>query len=338
MKNQFSVLVVDDTPENIDVIKVVLSDDYTVKAAVNGMMALKIVESQTVDIILLDIMMPEMDGFEVCRRLKENPKTRGIPVIFVTTRDAEMDEAAGFELGAVDYITKPISPTILKARISTHLALLNQNRFLEHKVKQRTRELNETRFEVIRRLGLAAEYRDNETGKHVIRVAKYCKALALAYGLDDDYSELVSQASPMHDVGKIGIPDAILLKPGRLTPEEFEVIKTHCKMGYDILDGSKYELLKVAQIISFCHHEKWDGSGYPNGHKGAEIPIEARIVAICDVFDALSCERPYKKPWPIETIISHFQEQSGKHFDPELVVLFNKILPDFLRISEEYKD
>ena len=333
-----SILAVDDTPENLDVIKGILGNDYIIKAATNGPVALKIAESQPVEIILLDIMMPGMDGYEVCQRLKENPKTKDIPVLFVTAKGKEMDEAKGFELGAVDYITKPVIPSILKARVETHLALYDQNRVLEKKVTERTQELQSSRMEIIQRLGRAGEYRDNETGLHVIRVSKYCKILALAYGLSEEHADYIMQASTMHDVGKIGISDNILLKPGKLTAEEYDIIKTHCRIGAEILDGSTSELMKIAQSIALYHHEKWDGTGYPDGLKGEAIPIEGRIVAICDVFDTLSSSRSYKVPWSLEKVKVFINEQSGIHFDPQLVISFNSVAPELLEILDMHQD
>ncbi len=336
--NKPSILAVDDMPENLDVIKGILGDDYSVKAAINGTLALKIAKSLPISLILLDIMMPGMDGHEVCRLLKADPQTKHIPVIFVTTKGEETEEAKGFELGVVDYITKPVSPMILKARVATHLALFDQNQALESKVAKRTIELMQTRMEVVERLGRAAEYRDNETGRHVIRVGKYSKALALGYGLPEDFAELIMQAAPMHDVGKIGIADNILLKPGKLGYEEFEIMKTHAAIGAEILGGSDFPLMKMAHTIALRHHEKWDGSGYPDGLKGEDIPIEGRIVAICDVFDALLSTRPYKVPWPIEKVLDFYNEQSGKHFDPNLIEVFNKISAEFIDIFESNKD
>lgn len=333
---KYTILAVDDTPENLDILKGLLAEEYIFKAAINGEVAMKIAENQHVDLILLDVMMPGKDGYEVCREIKSNPKTKSIPVIFVTANKEQEDEAMGFSLGAVDYITKPVNPVILRARIRTHLAFYDQRRTLDIKVKERTEELNQTRLEVIQRLGRAAEYRDDDTGQHTIRVAKYTKVLARAYGLDENYAELISQASPMHDVGKIGISDNILLKPGKLTANEFHFVKKHSEIGSELLSGSEYPLMKTAQIIARHHHEKWDGTGYPDGLKGDEIPIEARIVAISDVFDALSSSRPYKHAWPIEKIVSFFDEQSGLHFDPELVAVFHKVFPEFLKIREEF--
>ncbi|PLA73456.1 two-component system response regulator [Hydrogenovibrio sp. SC-1] len=333
---KYTILAVDDTPENLDILKGLLAEEYIFKAAINGEVAMKIAENQHVDLILLDVMMPGKDGYEVCREIKSNPKTKSIPVIFVTANKEQEDEAMGFRLGAVDYITKPVNPVILRARIRTHLAFYDQRRTLDIKVKERTEELNQTRLEVIQRLGRAAEYRDDDTGQHTIRVAKYTKVLARAYGLDESYSELISQASPMHDVGKIGISDNILLKPGKLTADEFHFVKKHSEIGSELLSGSEYPLMKTAQIIARHHHEKWDGTGYPDGLKGEEIPIEARIVAVSDVFDALSSSRPYKQAWPMEKIVTFFNEQSGLHFDPELVEVFHKVFPEFLKIREEY--
>lgn len=333
-----TILAVDDMPENLDVIKGILGNDYSVKAAINGAIALKIAKSLPISLILLDIMMPGMDGYEVCRLLKADLKTKHIPVIFVTTKGEEQDEAKGFELGVVDYITKPVSPLILKARVATHLALFDQNQSLEIKVAKRTEALMRTRMEVVERLGRAAEYRDNETGRHVIRVGKYSQALALGYGLPKSYADLIMQAAPMHDVGKIGIADSILLKPGKLEPEEFEIMKTHSAIGAEILGGSDFPLMKMAHLIALHHHEKWDGTGYPDGLKGEEIPIEGRIVAICDVFDALLSSRPYKEPWPIEKVLDFYNEQSGLHFDPNLIEVFNRISSEFIDIFENNKD
>lgn len=332
------ILAVDDTPENLNVIRGALGEKYSVKAAVNGPVALKIAQTQDVDIILLDVMMPEMDGYEVCRRLKNNPKTKSIPVIFVTAKNEDCDEEYGFEIGAVDYISKPVNPTLLKVRIENQLALYDQSRMLQNEVKKRTNELSRTRLEVVERLGRAAEYRDNETGQHVIRVGKYSKTLALAHGLNKDFADVIEHAAPMHDVGKIGISDTILLKPGKLTDEEFTTMKTHAIIGATILDGSDYELMRMANVIAASHHEKWNGSGYPYGLSGEDIPIEGRIVAIADVFDALASKRPYKDPWPVEKIIKVMNEDAGSHFDPALIETFNNILPTFFEILETYKD
>jgi len=231
----------------------------------DGFSALEYVAEEPPDLILLDIMMPGMDGYEVCQKLKDNVSTRSIPVIFVTAMGEVEDETKGFELGAVDYITKPISPPIVKARTRTHLALYDQNRVLEEKVRQRTAELNATRLEIIRHLGRAAEFKDNETGLHVVRMSNYCKLIAEAAGFNEEHADLLLNAAPMHDIGKIGIPDNILQKPGKLTDEEWELMRQHTTMGEEILGGMISELLNMARVIAHSHHEKWNGQGYPEG-------------------------------------------------------------------------
>ena len=334
-----TVLVVDDTPENIDVLSGILRSDYKVKAALNGEKALKIAQSDSPpDIILLDIMMPEMDGYEACQKLKMNPKTQKIPVIFVTAKSEIEDETKGLELGAVDYITKPVSPPIVMARVHTQLALYDQSRELERKVRQRTEELNETRLEIIRRLGRAAEYRDNETGMHVIRMSHYSRLIAEAMSANEEWVELIFNSAPMHDIGKIGIPDAILLKPDKLNDGEWDIMKKHPEFGEKIIGDHPSDLLKMAKEIALRHHEKWDGSGYPTGLKGEKIPLSARIVALADVFDALTTERPYKPAWPVEKAVHFIDENSGTHFDPDLIPLFHVALPEILEIKETYAE
>jgi len=333
------ILVVDDSPENIDLLSEVLRDDYRVRVATSGEKALKIVYSdEPPDLILLDIMMPGLSGLEICRRLKANPDRRRIPVIFVTAMSSTEDEQRGLETGAVDYITKPISPPIVKARVRTHLALYDQTRELEHMVRQRTYELLTTRQQIIRRLGRAAEFKDNETGNHVLRMSHYARLIALAHGLGEEAAGIILNTAPMHDIGKIGIPDAILLKPGKLDAAEWEVMYQHPIMGAEIIGKHDNELLETARIIALTHHEKWDGSGYPKGLKGEAIPLEGRIVAIADVFDALVSVRPYKAALPLDTALQYFDEQAGRHFDPSLVVAFRKALPEILRIKEIYAD
>lgn len=334
------ILVVDDTPENIDVLSGLLRENYKVKAALNGERALKIVDKgPKPDMILLDIMMPGMDGYEVCRRLKSDPATSGIPIIFISAKNAEEDERKGLELGAVDYITKPISPSITMRRVQTHLELYNQNRTLEQKVAERTADLNETRLEVIRRLGRAAEYKDNETGHHVIRMSHYTRLIAEAWvGEENEWTDLLFQAAPMHDIGKIGIPDNVLLKPGKLDADEWEIMKKHAEFGADILGEQTTDLMKMAKEIALTHHEKWDGSGYPHGMSKEEIPLESRIVAIADVFDALTSERPYKKAWALEDAVKLIDESAGSHFDPKLIPFFHEVLPDILEIRAEFSD
>lgn len=337
-KQPYTILVVDDTPQNIDVLVGALRDEYHIKAATRGQKALELARSSTPpDMILLDIMMPEMDGYEVCRRLKADYTTRHIPVIFTTAKIAVEDELRGLDVGAVDYITKPISPPIVRARVRTHLALYDQNRELERRVKHRTEQLAQTRLEVVQRLGRAAEYKDNETGLHVIRMSYYARILGEAVGMGEHELDLLLNAAPMHDIGKIGIPDRVLQKPGKLDPEEWAIMQTHCQIGADILgeaDGS--DLMVMASEIALSHHEKWDGSGYPRGLAGEDIPRVGRIVAIADVFDALTSVRPYKPAWSLEQASQHLRDNAGSHFDPELVERFLERLPELEAIQARY--
>lgn len=333
-----TILVIDDVSINIDTAQAVLSTEYTIKAATNAAIALKILEKFQIDLILLDVMMPDTDGYELCRTIKANPAFSNIPILFLTAMDGTENEALGLSLGAVDYITKPFNPAILKARVATHLALANQKTLLEEEVRQRTYELEESRLEVIRCLAKAAEFRDNETGNHVIRVGEYSRVIGSALGLPECEIEILCVAAPLHDLGKIGISDLILLKPGRLTDAEFETIKTHSCIGAEIIGDSASPILRAAKEIALSHHEKWDGSGYPQGLAGESIPLWGRIVALCDVFDALSCIRPYKAPWPMEKIIAFMNDNSGKHFDPQIVTIFNAHMDDFIRIRNTYMD
>ncbi len=342
MSNDFlkeTILIVDDVPDNIDILDGILNSEYNIRAATSGEMALKIAESDIPpDLILLDIMMPDMDGFELCSLLKGKIRTKNIPIIFVTSKNDVIDEKRGFEVGAVDYITKPVSPPVVEARVKTHLALYDQNRALEKKVRERTYELNDTRLEIIRRLGRAAEYKDNETGLHVIRMSKYSQHIALAYGLSEDDAELILNAAPMHDVGKIGIPDKILLKPGKLDDQEWEVMKKHSEFGSRIIGKHSSVLLKNACLAAKSHHEKWNGKGYPEGLAGDKIPLISRIIAIADVFDALTSNRPYKKAWKVDDAFELINNESGEHFDPDLVESFIHVTPEILRIKEKYAE
>lgn len=331
-----TVLVVDDTPVNIDVLVGTLKDTYNVKAAIDGHKALQIAQKSPPDIILLDVMMPEIDGFEVCRQLKKNYLTRNIPVIFVTAKIEVEDELKGFELGAVDYITKPISPPIVRARVATQLALFDQNKELDRKVTQQTKQIYETRLQIIQRLGKAAEYKDNETGMHVIRMSNYSYILAQKAGWSEEDALLLMNAAPMHDIGKIGIPDEILKKPGVFTGEEYQVMKQHCQIGADVIGDDSSELLQLAKEIALTHHERWDGHGYPMGLAQEEIPLSGRIVAIADVFDALTSVRPYKKAWPVREAYTFLHAKAGEYFDPTLVPAFFDALPEVLFIKEEY--
>ncbi|WP_374381827.1 HD-GYP domain-containing protein [Pseudomonas fluvialis] len=320
------LLVVDDEPANLQVLRHILQDDYRLLFAKEGAKALELARREQPELILLDVMMPGMTGFEVCAQLKADPRTAMIPVIFVTALADVADEARGFALGAVDYITKPVSPPIVKARVRTHLSLV------------RVEELLQTRLQIVQRLGLAAEYKDNETGLHVIRMSHYAQILARAAGFSEARAEQLLHAAPMHDVGKIGIPDAILRKPGKLDAAEWQVMQQHAEIGARIIGEHATGLLRMAHDIALSHHEKWDGSGYPHGLQGEAIPIEGRIVAIADVFDALTSERPYKKAWTVEAAIELLRAESGRHFDAHLVELFIAELPQILQIKARWAE
>ncbi|MGL4713024.1 MAG: HD-GYP domain-containing protein [Shewanella sp.] len=317
------VLVVDDAPDNIQIMHGLLSEQYSIRAATSGAKAIALATLEPIpDLILLDVMMPEMDGFQTCSSLKRNPLTRNIPIIFVTAKTDTIDEHTGFDLGAVDYITKPISPPILKARIQTHLALASRANQLEILVQKRTQELESTRYKIIHKLGRAAEFRDNETGLHIIRMSQYGYLLAQKIGQPAHWCQLLLNAAPMHDIGKIGIPDAILLKPGKLTAEEYLVIQQHPQIGAEIIGDDDDPLLAMAKDISLYHHERWDGTGYPNGISQHHIPLCARIATIADVFDALTTSRCYKTAWSIQDAFDYLLEGGGSQFDPSLVSAF----------------
>ncbi|WP_414827741.1 two-component system response regulator [Alteromonas sp. H39] len=321
-----TILLVDDEPVNLRVLKQLLGPHYSLVFAKNGEEALRLAGEQHPNLILLDVMMPGMTGFEVCQRLKQNEVTSAIPVIFVTALNEEHDEAEGFNVGGVDYITKPISPAVVLARVKTHLSLVQAD------------ELMRTRLQVVQRLGRAAEYKDNETGMHVLRMSHYSKILALAYGFSEAAAEILLHAAPMHDIGKIGIPDSIMLKPGKLTDEEFDIMKTHPHIGAEILGDCDSELLMIAKSVALTHHEKWDGSGYPNRLSGEQIPVEGRIVAVADVFDALTSKRPYKEAWSVEKTLDLMRSEKGKHFEPKLVDLLEENLPQILAIKARWQD
>ncbi|MBU1308653.1 MAG: response regulator [Gammaproteobacteria bacterium] len=326
MSDKPTLLLVDDEPTNLRVLRTVLHDDYRLLFAKSGEEALQLVAQQHPALVLLDVMMPAMTGYEVCARLKANPATAAIPVIFVTALKDEVDETKGFAVGAVDYIAKPVSPAIVRARVKTHLSLV------------RADELKQTRLQVIQRLGRAAEYKDNETGLHVMRMSHYAQILARAYGLSEQHSEDLLHAAPMHDIGKIGIADSILLKPGKLTADEYREMQKHPLIGAEILGECDSALLKMAKAVALYHHEKWDGSGYPHGLAGDAIPVEARIVAVSDVFDALTSARPYKQAWSIEDTMAHMQAQKGLHFEPRLIDLLQQQLPAILAIKQRWAE
>ena len=318
------ILVVDDLPQNLATLQQVLSSQYRLVFARNGAEAIAAAFKHLPSLILLDIEMPDMDGYSVCRSLKADPRTEAIPIIFVTSLSEIGDEAAGFAVGAVDYIIKPFSPAIVLARVRTHLSLVRTT-LLEHAYR-----------DAIFMLGEAGHYNDNDTGLHIWRMAAYSAAIAAACGWSAEACHQLELAAPMHDTGKIGIPDAILRKPAKLDPDEWVVMKTHSRIGYEILSTSTAPIFQLAAEIALHHHERFDGSGYPGGLVGEAIPESARIVALADVFDALSMKRPYKEEWPLERIMATIRESTGSHFDPRIVEVFNSILPQILQIKKDW--
>ncbi len=337
------VLLVDDTKANIDILVQTLKGDFKLGVALSGKRAIEYVNNNHVDLILLDVLMPEIDGFAVCRALKKNRFTADIPIIFITAMDAPEHKTKGFEMGAVDYITKPFDIAEVKARVQTHLTLVlvqaelkEQNVILEKKVKERTKELEETQIEIINRLGLASEYRDEGTGQHVRRMSEYCRILGKSAGLSEDEYELLALASTMHDAGKIGIADEILLKPGALNDSEWEEMKNHSLIGGELLSGSNSKLMQLAETIAKTHHERWDGTGYFRGLKGEDIPLCGRIVCLCDVFDALVSERPYKRAWTVDEAMDEIGQWSGTHFDPILAEKFISLKPQINEIFNKW--
>ncbi len=318
------IRIVDDEPNTLQLLRQILKKDYLLAFAKNGQDALEAVDKHRPDLILLDIMMPVMDGYEACKHLKSNPATGKIPVIFVTAMGEVKDESRGFDVGGVDYITKPISVPIVRARVRTHLSLV------------RIEELEKSQRAAVYMLGDAGHYNDDDTGMHIWRMAAYSRALAEKAGWSVDACNLIELAAPMHDTGKIGIPDEVLKKPGRFEPEEWEIMKMHSEIGYSILGNSDTKLFRLAAEIALRHHEKWDGSGYPGGLAGEKIPEAARIVALADVFDALTTKRAYKKAWPLDDAVAELVQCSGTHFEPRLVRLFRNILPELMQIKRKW--
>ncbi len=355
-----TILVIDDTAFNLTLMSGVLKKWYTVKEAASGAEALQQLQTEALpDLILLDIMMPLMDGYEVCRRLKADPATAAIPVIFLTANVSSEDEEKGFELGAVDYITKPIKQKVVLARIKTHIALQAAANFLEDKaqyleseVARRSREIEAIQDVTILAMASLAETRDNETGNHIRRTQLYVFTLAeklkthprFANFLTEHTIKLLFKSVPLHDIGKVGIPDRILLKPGKLTPEEFEIMKTHTTLGRDAIVtaerrlGVNVDFLTYAKEVAYSHQEKWNGSGYPEGLAGDAIPISARLMAVGDVYDALISRRPYKEPMPHNQAVQLIIDGRGTHFDPDIVDAFIALQDDFLAISQQYAD
>ena len=354
-----TVLLVDDTADNLALMSALLKGLYKVQVANSGEKALRIAQSTPPDLVLLDIMMPEMDGYEVCRRLKQDAKTRDIPIIFLTAKATAEDEQMGLELGAVDYLTKPISPPIALARVKNHLLLKasadflrDKNEFLEKEIASRTREVSAIQDVTILAMASMAETRDSETGNHIRRTQFYVKALAeklrhhprFTALLTDSYITTLFKSAPLHDIGKVGIPDRILLKPGRFEPHEFEIMKTHTTLGRDAIEhaeralGTPVAFLSMAKEIAYSHQEKWDGSGYPQNLVGEAIPVSARLMAVADVYDALISRRIYKKEMPHEQAVQIIIEGRGKHFDPDMVDAFVAIQQEFIAIAKRFYD
>jgi putative two-component system response regulator len=355
-----TILIVDDTPENISLISSLLKGSYRTKVATEGETALRLASANNQpDLILLDVMMPGIDGYEVCRRLKENPKTADIPVIFLTARSDPEDEKRGLAEGAVDYIAKPISPPIVAARVRTHLQLKSardflrdKSEFLEQEVQRRAGEIAAIQDATMVAMGSLAETRDNETGNHIRRTQHYMKMLAskmsrqarLAGYLTPDTIDLLYKSAPLHDIGKVGIPDSILLKPGKLTLEEFDVMKTHTTLGRNTilaaerLLGSSTTFLHFAREIAWAHHERWDGNGYPQRLSGNDIPVAGRLMAVVDVYDALRSKRVYKSAITHEAAVSTIREGAGTQFDPDIVHGFLEITPGLQEISRRFTD
>lgn len=360
--SQCTVLIVDDTRENIDILIGAMADSYDMMVAMNGPSALALAQNDEPDLILLDIMMAGMDGYEVCRQLKESPVTRDIPVIFLSALSEISSKTKGFQCGAVDYITKPFEVEEIRVRVRTHLSLqlarkglALQNELLEQRVHERTRELALTQEVTIDCLAGLAEHRDPETGGHIQRTKHYILLLAeylrhhsrFAHLLEDDTIDLLHKSAPLHDIGKVGVADSILLKPGKLTVEEFQEMTRHTLYGHDAIAEAEKKLggnsfLRIAKDIAYTHHEKWDGSGYPQGLKGEEIPLAGRLMALADVYDALISKRVYKPPFPHQQAVRIITDGDGRtlpsHFDPEILAAFVALQEEFRVCALRFAD
>lgn len=341
------ILIVDDQQPNVMLLERMLKDSgyVHVQTATDSREVARLYQEFQPDLLLLDLRMPFMDGFEVMEQLRRMNPDDYLPILMLTTDFKRENRLRALTLGARDFVGKPFDYVEVLSRIQNllevrllHNEVRDQNRMLEEKVRERTRELRETQLEIVLRLARTTEYRDNDTGFHITRMSLYCHSLGCAAGMSEEECELLRHSSPMHDVGKVAIPDHILHKPGKLDPDEWEIMKTHAAIGANILSGSRSELLQMAEEIALTHHEKWDGTGYPNGLKGEEIPLVGRICGLCDVFDALTSERPYKKAWSVEEAVTEIQRGSGKHFDPRLVERFMQILPEIIEIKERYAE
>ncbi len=341
------VLIVDDQAANVELLEMMLeiAGYKNVFSTTDPRTVLALYKEHFFDLILLDVRMPHLDGFKVMEMLEEAAGDDYLPILVLTAQKDRDTRLRALERGAKDYITKPFDSAEVLTRIENMLQVKllynerqRQNEQLEDRVRERTTQLKETQLDIVRRLGRAGEYRDNETGMHVIRMSKYCQLLGAAAGYETHFCELLLYASPMHDVGKIGIPDRILLKPGKLTSDELDIMRHHTTIGADILGEHESEVMSLARDIALSHHEKWDGTGYPQGLAGEDIPVAGRICALADVFDALTSPRVYKTAWTIRDTLNFINESSGTHFDPTLVWHFNEIIDDVARIRSEYDD
>lgn len=342
-----NILIVDDEPANVRLLeKMLKASGYSnVISTMDSLQALSLYQENDSDLILLDINMPKLDGYGVMEQIKGVTEGKMPPILMLTAQSAQEFVQRALKGGARDYVTKPFDIHELLARVHNMLEvqmaekfMRHQNEILEQKVKERTQEIYETRMQVVRCLGLAAEYRDEETGLHIVRMSKMSVVMGKALDMNEEQCDLLLNASPMHDIGKIGIPDNVLLKPGKFEPHEWEIMKSHAQIGADILSEGDSALMAMAAEIAISHHEKWNGSGYPNGLAGEDIPLVGRITALADVFDALTSVRPYKKAWTVEDSVALIKEESGKHFDPKLVEVFLESLPEIISIKEEYAE
>jgi putative two-component system response regulator len=320
------ILVVDDEPVNLGLLNEILGKEYRLVFARSFQEMMIAAHKHSPSLVLLDVEMPEIDGLSACRALKTDENLADVPVIFVTSRTSAQDEADGFAAGAVDYITKPLSAPIVRARVRTHLSLT------------RAQNLEDSYYEAVKMLGLASMFKDSDTGAHIWRMGEFAAALARANGWSEPAVKEIKYAALMHDIGKLGIPDAILLKPSGLDENEFLIMRAHCAIGFDILSRGHGPLLKMAAIIALSHHERWDGTGYPFGLAGDQIPEMGRIVAIADVFDALSCQRPYKEAWSAERVLTTMRAGAGSHFDPHLLDLFMDHMPEMVAIQAQFAE
>ncbi len=338
-----AILIVDDDPNITAMLATLLRvEGYRCIYTTNSpLKAVELCREKVFDLLVLDITMPELDGFEVMEQIQPLKTNDYMPVLVLTSHTDRNMRYRALQLGATDFLTKPFDHLEVLPRIRNmlHVRMLQrkmseQNEELGETVREREDELTETRLEIVRRLGRAVEYRDFETGDHIVRMSQYASVLARAVGMTDGDCDLLLHASPMHDIGKIAIPDCILQKPGKLDADEWSIMQSHTRIGAELLSGHDSDLMHMASTVALTHHEKWDGSGYPDGDKGDDIPLVGRIVALCDVFDALTSVRPYKPAWSVEAAIEQINVLSGTHFDPGLVKLFNRVLPDLLEIKD----